>query len=316
MAIFQTKKIQSFIVFIIVLAAILWIFQDNILNISVFKKTTEVSELSEEQIKDTPYLEKIDNFIIKEYSSDQVLLHTIEADVYKSFKDSPVQLEIVTVTTFDEKQNESLTLTSNRAVIFKSGSIHFIGEVEIKTLSGISHEIDTELLVVKGDQIKSNRDVFYLGENAKIKAQGLDMNTKSDLVNLNGDVEILRDSSATLTTKNLLISHGSGEKRYESNEKTIYKSNENIVNADRGVDINMKTEQTKLLGDVTVVNGFGSSLTSYDLIIDQSNDGEIFKSNSPTRFQSNTVDIKAKKMHYDAIAKKLKLTDEVKATYE
>ena len=295
MALFQTKKIQSFIVFIIVLVAILWIFQDNILNISVFKKTTEVSELSEEQIKDTPYLEKIDNFIIKEYSSDQVLLHTIEADVYKSFKDSPVQLEIVTVTTFDEKQNESLTLTSNRAVIFKSGSIHFIGEVEIKTLSGISHEIDTELLVVKGDQIKSNRDVFYLGENAKIKAQGLDMNTKSDLVNLNGDVEILQDSGATLTTKNLLISHGSGEKRYESKEKPVYKSNENIVNADRGVDINMKTEQTKLLGDVTVVNGFGSSLTSYDLIIDQSNDGEIFKSNSPTRFQSNTVDIKAKK---------------------
>ena len=316
MAIFQTKKIQSFIVFIIVLAAILWIFQDNILSISVFKKTTEVSELSEEQIKDTPYLEKIDNFIIKEYSSDQVLLHIIEADVYKSFKDSPVQLEIVTVTTFDEKQNETLTLTSDRAVIFKSGSIHFIGEVEIKTLSGISHEIDTELLVVKGDQIKSNRDVFYLGENAKIKAQGLDMNTKSDLVNLNGDVEILQDSGATLTTKNLLISHGSGEKRYESKEKTVYKSNENIVNADRGVDINMKTEQTKLLGDVTVVNGFGSSLTSYDLIIDQSNDGEIFKSNSPTRFQSNTVDIKAKKMHYDAITKKLKLTDEVKATYE
>ena len=316
MAIFQTKKIQSFIVFIIVLAAILWIFQDNILSISVFKRTTEVSELSEEQIKDTPYLEKIDNFIIKEYSSDQVLLHTIEADVYKSFKDSPVQLEIVTVTTFDEKQNETLTLTSDRAVIFKSGSIHFIGEVEIKTLSGISHEIDTELLVVKGDQIKSNRDVFYLGENAKIKAQGLDMNTKSDLVNLNGEVEILQDSGATLTTKNLLISHGSGEKRYESKEKTVYKSNENIVNADSGVDINMKTEQTKLLGDVTVVNGFGSSLTSYDLIIDQSNDGEIFKSNSPTRFQSNTVDIKAKKMHYDAIAKKLKLTDEVKATYE
>ena len=139
-------------------------------------------------------------------------MHTIEADVYKSFKDSPVQLEIVTVTTFDEKQNETLTLTSDRAVIFKSGSIHFIGEVEIKTLSGISHEIDTELLVVKGDQIKSNRDVFYLGESAKIKAQGLDMNTKSDLVNLNGEVEILQDSGATLTTKNLLISHGSGEK--------------------------------------------------------------------------------------------------------
>ncbi len=146
MAIFQTKKIQSFIIFIIVLAAILWIFQDNILSISVFEKSVQESEFNEEQIKDTPYLEKIDNFIIKEYSSDQVLLHTIEADVYKSFKNSPVQLEAVKVTTFDEKQNQTLTLTSNRAVIFKSGSIHFIGEVEIKTVSGISHEIDTELL--------------------------------------------------------------------------------------------------------------------------------------------------------------------------
>jgi len=316
MAIFQTRKIQSFITFIIVLAAILWIYQDNILSISVLKKSTVKSELSEEQVKDTPYLEKIDNFIIKEYSSDQILLHTIEADVYKSYKDSPVQLEAVKVTKFDEKQNETLTLTSNRAVLFKSGSIHFIGEVEIKTLSGISHEIDTELLVVKGDQIKSNRDVFYLGEKAKIKAQGMDMNTNSDLVNLNGDVEILQDSGAILTTKNLLISYSSGDKRYESNEKTVYKSNENVVNADKGVNINMKSERTKLLGDVTIVNSFGSSLTSYDLIIDQSNGGEIFKSDSPSRFQSNTVDIKAKKMHYDAITKKLKLTDEVKATYE
>ena len=101
MAIFQTKKIQSVIVFIIVLVAILWIFQDNILSISDFEKSTKESEFSEEQIKDTPYLEKIDNFIIKEYSSDQVLLHTIEADVYKSFKNSPVQLDTVKVTTFD-----------------------------------------------------------------------------------------------------------------------------------------------------------------------------------------------------------------------
>jgi len=316
MAIFQTKKIQSVIVFIIVLVAILWIFQDNILSISDFEKSTKESEFSEEQIKDTPYLEKIDNFIIKEYSSDQVLLHTIEADVYKSFRNSPVQLDTVKVTTFDEKQDETLTLTSNRAVLFKSGTIHFIGEVEIKTVSGISHEIDTELLVVKGDQINSNRDVFYLGEKAKIRAQGMDMNINSDLMNLNGDVEIIQDNGATLVTKNLFISHSLGEKRYESKEKTVYRSKENIANSDKGVDINMNLEQTKLLGDVTVVNGFGSSLTSYNLIIDQSNGSEIFKSNSPSRFQSNTVDIRAKKMHYDAIAKKLKLTDEVVATYE
>ena len=316
MAIFQTKKIQSFIVFIIVLGAILWIFQDNILSIPVFKKTTEESELSKEQLKDIPYLEKIDNFIIKEYSSDQVLLHTIKADVYKSFKDSPVQLETVTVTTFDDKQNETLTLTSNRAVIFKSGSIHFIGEVEIKTLSGISHEIDTELLVAKDDKISSNRDVFYIGEKVKIKAQGMDMNIESDILHLNGNVEVIQENGSTLNTVNLMISQSLGEKEYTSKGKTIYQSVDNTINADKGVNINMNSDQTKLLGAVKVINGYGSSLTSYDLIIDQSNGGEIFKSNSPSRFQSNTVDIRAEDMHYDSITKKLKLTDGVLATYE
>ena len=316
MVIFQTKKIQSFIVFIIVLAAILWIFQDNILSFSVLKKSTVKSELSKEQLKDIPYLEKIDNFIIKEYSSDQVLLHIIKADVYKSFKDSPVQLETVTVTTFDDKQNETLTLTSNRAVIFKSGSIHFIGEVEIKTLSGISHEIDTELLVAKDDKISSNRDVFYIGEKVKIKAQGMDMNIESDILHLNGNVEVIQENGSTLNTVNLMISQSLGEKEYTSKGKTIYQSVDNTINADKGVNINMNSDQTKLLGAVKVINGYGSSLTSYDLIIDQSNGGEIFKSNSPSRFQSNTVDIRAEDMHYDSITKKLKLTDGVLATYE
>ena len=152
---FQTKKIQSLIIFIIVLVAILWIFQDNYLNVSFFKKSTNEIENTEDQDQERAYLEKIDNFIIKEYSNNQVLLHTIEADVYKSFKNSPVQLETVKVTTFDEFQKETVTLKSNRAVIFESGSIHFIGDVEIKTVTGVSHELDSELLIVKDGQINS-----------------------------------------------------------------------------------------------------------------------------------------------------------------
>lgn len=316
MGLFQTKKIQSLIIFIIVLVAILWIFQDNIVNISVLKKTTSDVDVVETQDKDTPYLEKIDNFIIKEYSNDQVLLHTIEADVYKSFKNAPVQLETVKVTTFDEFQKESLTLKSNRAVIFKSGSIHFIGEVEIKTLSGISHEIDTELLVVKDGQINSNRKIVYLGETAKIIAEGMDMNLDKDIMNLNGEVQILQDTGATINTKDLFINQADGMKEYISKEPTVYRSNQSVLNADNGININMNSELTKLLGNVDILDGSGSSLKSYDLMIDQSNGGEIFMSNSPSHFQSSTVDIKAKKMHYDGISKKLKLTDEVVAIYE
>ena len=272
------------------------------MNIFVFSQPSTNEEVVESQNTDIPYLEKIDNFIIKEYSNNQVLLHTIEADVYKSFKNAPVQLETVRVTTFDELQNKNLTLKSDRAVIFKSGAIHFIDQVEIKTMSGISHEIDTELLIVKDGQINSNRRIVYLGETAKIIAEGMDMDLDRDIMNLNGEVQILQDTGATIDTKDLLINQEGGVKKYVSKEPTVYRSNQNIVNSDKGIDVDMNSKLTKLLGNVDILDGSGSSLKSYDLIIDQSNGGEIFMSDSPSRFKSSTVDIKSKKMHYDAIS--------------
>ena len=316
MGLFRSKKIQSLLIFIIAVVAILWIFQKNLMNIFVSSQPSPNEEVVESQNTDIPYLEKIDNFIIKEYSNNQVLLHTIEADVYKSFKNAPVQLETVKVTTFDELQNKNLTLKSDRAVIFKSGAIHFIDQVEIKTMSGISHEIDTELLIVKDGQINSNRRIVYLGETAKIIAEGMDMDLDRDIMNLNGEVQILQDTGATIDTKDLLINQEGGVKKYVSKEPTVYRSNQNIVNADKGIDVDMNSKLTKLLGNVDILDGSGSSLKSYDLIIDQSNGGEIFRSNSPSNFKSSNVDIKSKKMHYDAITKKLKLTDEVVAVYE
>ena len=286
------------------------------MNIFVFSQPSPNEEVVESQNTDIPYLEKIDNFIIKEYSNNQVLLHTIEADVYKSFKNAPVQLETVKVTTFDELQNKNLTLKSDRAVIFKSGAIHFIDQVEIKTMSGISHEIDTELLIVKDGQINSNRRIVYLGETAKIIAEGMDMDLDRDIMNLNGEVQILQDTGATIDTRDLLINQEGGVKKYVSKKPTVYRSNQNIVNADKGIDVDMNSKLTKLLGNVDILHGSGGSLKSYDLIIDQSNGGEIFMSDSPSRFKSSTVDIKSKKMHYDAISKKLKLMDEVVAVYE
>ena len=78
----------------------------------------------------------------------------------------------------------------------------------------------------------------------------------------------------------------------------------------------MNLKLVELLGDVEVLNISGSTLKSKNLIIDQSNGGEILKSDSSTHFNSNTVDIKAKKMHYDAVTKKLELTNKVIAIYE
>ena len=58
MAAFQIRKIQSIIVFIIVLIAILWLFQDNIAKISVFQKNTQQFDTIKEEIEGLLILKK------------------------------------------------------------------------------------------------------------------------------------------------------------------------------------------------------------------------------------------------------------------
>jgi len=318
MAAFQIRKIQSIIVFIIVLVVILWLFQDNIAKISVFQNNTQQFDAIKEEVKDIAYLEKIDNFLIKEYSKEQLLLHTIEADTYYSYKNSPVKLINIKLTKYDEVGQKGVVLKSNRAEILKSGDIFFKDEINIQSKNGAVHEINTESLIVLSDsgQIISNSEVAYLGENAIINAQGMELSNNDDTMSLVGDAIIEQDLGGVIESRNLFISHSDGEKRYQSKERTIYRSKDSTINADMGVDLDMNENLMKLLGKVEVLNSSGSKMDSYNLIVDQSNGGEVYKSNDPTHYQTKVSDIRAKRMHYDAKTKKVELTGGVLGVYE
>ena len=124
----------------------LWLFRDNIVAIYPFQKDNKQLEIfKDEDI--TSYLEKIDDFSLKEYSNEQLLLHYIEARTYYNFKDSPIRLLNVKVTQYDEKGQENHILKSNRADILDSGEILFSGEVNILS-KGVYHEIETESLIM------------------------------------------------------------------------------------------------------------------------------------------------------------------------
>ena len=318
MAAFQIRKIQSIIVFIIVLIAILWLFQDNISKISDLQKSTQQFDTIKEEIKDIAYLEKIDNFLIKEYSKEQLLLHVIEADTYYSYKNSPVQLLNIKLTKYDEVGQEGVVLTSNRAEILKSGEIFFNGEINIQSKNGVLHEINTDSLIVLSNsgQIKSNREVTYLGENSIIHAQGMEMSSNDDTMSLVGDVIIEQDLGGVIESRNLFINHADGEKHYQSKERTIYRTEENMISSEMGMDLDMNENLMKLIGKVQVLNNSVSTMDSYNLIVDQSNGGEVYKSNDSTHYQTKVSDIRAKRMHYDAKTKKVELTGGVLGVYE
>jgi len=316
MAIFQSRITQSVITFIIALAIVLWLFRDNIVALYPFQKVNKQIEI----IKDediTSYLEKIDNFSLKEYSNDQLLLHYIEAEVYYNFKDSPIRLLNLKVIQYDEKGQETYIVKSNQAKIHDSGEIIFSGEVDILS-KGIYHEIETESLAMDSNarQISSNEDVIYSGENEIIFAQGMHINNDDDTMQLEGDILIEQQSGPIINTKDLNINLVDGEKRYQTKEKSTYQSKDNTIHSEQGIDIDMKENQTKLLGRVEILQKSGTKILSHDLIVDQSDGSEIYKSNKPTNYQSKSSNIKAQGMYYDVASQKIELMGGVVGRYE
>ena len=318
MVAFQTKKIQSLFGVIIVLAVILWVYQDDFFKISLLQEKTEPLVNINEAVKEKPYLEKIENFLVKEYSEDQLLLHTIKAETYFSYKDSPVILLEIVVKTYDKSQQENLVLKSNRAKIMKSGDVVFNGDVNIVTKSGVLHQLDTEelTLLTESNQIKSESEITYLGINEKITSQGMEMNQDSDTVYLNGEVKINQDFGPIINTTNLFVNHYDGNKIYQSKGKTVYSSEDNTVSSEQGIDADMNKDLLNLLGKVNILGVSGSTIDSFNLTIDQSNGGEVFKSNDLVHYQATGVNIKAKEMYYDVPIKKIELKNEVSAVYE
>ena len=87
------------------MAAVFWLFRDNFTAIYVFQKDSKLTQtLKDEGI--ASYIEKIDNFSLKEYSNKNLLLHYIEAETYYNFKDAPVLLLNIKVTQYDDKERE------------------------------------------------------------------------------------------------------------------------------------------------------------------------------------------------------------------
>jgi LPS export ABC transporter protein LptC len=150
--------------------------------------------LTENEIvsQEVSYIEKIDNFALQEFDENQQLSHFVKARRYFNFKDTPALLLDPKVTTYNEQGETDYVLTSDRANYLDSGEIKFKGKVDIRSNTGITHKMNTQELFVstKTDDLISNKKVTYLGERAKIIAQGLHMKAKEDKMKLIGKTSI------------------------------------------------------------------------------------------------------------------------------
>jgi hypothetical protein len=142
------------------------------------------------------------------------------------------------------------------------------------------------------------------------------MNTDDDTMELKGDIRIDQNSGSEIKTKNLFVDQSDGKKHYHTKEYTTYLSEMSIINADKGMDLDMNQHIIELLGKVEILQSSGSKIQSKNLIVDQSNGGEVYKTDNTIHYQSQVADILAQSMHFDAKRQKIKLTGGVTARYE
>ena len=232
--------------FIIVLISIIWLFITLISSLFTqnVQNTVALNEI-------TDYIEKIDNFALQGFNETQQLVHFIEADRYYNFKEKPALLLEPKVITYNAKGEEIYTMTSKRANYFNNSEIKFKGKVKIDSKSGVSYKINAKELLasIKTNDLVSHKEVIYFDENARIVAQGVQLKTTEDKMQLEGKTTIHQDSGQKILTRDLFVDQSNERKHYYSNQPTIYLASGNKINAE-GVDMKMKKGRVTLLGKV------------------------------------------------------------------
>ncbi len=316
---FQFRSNLIIVLFIIVVIGTMWLLMQGLSYSFNLLQGKEPALLTDNEVisQEVSYIEKIDNFALQEFDQDQQLSHFIEAKKYFNFKNTPALLLDPKVTIYNEKGDEDYILTSNRANYLDSGEIKFKGKVNIRSSTGVTHKMNTQELLVstKTHDLISNKKVTYLGERAKMIAQGMHMKAKEDKMKLLGKTRINQDGGQEILTTDLYIDQSNGQKHYYSKNSTTYLAPDNKIYAD-GIDMDMRKEIIQLLGKVKILQNSGSKINTQDLIVDQSGGNEVYRTRERIRYQSEVADIHATGMHYDAKNQKIKLTGGVVGRYE
>lgn len=319
MASFQLRHNLLITVFIIVIIGVAWLLMQGLSYSFSALQGKAPPPLTDNEVisQEVSYVEKIDNFVLQEFNANQQLSHFVEARNYFNFKDTPALLLDPKVTTYNEKGEKDYILTSERANYLDSGEIKFKGKVNVRSNTGITHKMNTQELLVstKTDDLISNKKVTYLGERAKMIAQGMHMKAKEDKMKLIGKTSINQDSGQKILTQDLYIDQSNGQKHYYSDNDTTYLAPDNKIYAS-GIDMDMRKEIIQLLGKVKILQNSGSKINTADLIVDQSGESEIYRTKERIHYQSEVANIHATGMRYDAKNQKIKLTGGVVGRYE
>ena len=273
---------------------------------------TQVSQ-SEENFSD-----RIENFSIQEFDKGYRLSRLIESESYINYKDKPGLMKNPKVTSFGETSNiVDYVLKADKGLYLDSGDFLFTGSVNVESKTGIKHIMESNSILYKKDteEIISQDEVTYLGQNDVMIADGMHMNPNNDNIKTIGKTKINRDTGGEILSKDVVVDKTKNKNIFHSKEKTTYISEKDRVISD-GFNYIENDGVMTLLGDSRITQDKGATIDSTNLVIESSNNQERYKTDDYIFYKSQISKIKSKGMDYDAKSQKVELFNGVEGVYE
>jgi len=273
---------------------------------------TQVSQ-SEENFSDL-----IENFSIQEFDKGYRLSRLIESESYINYKDKPGLMKNPKVTSFGETSNiVDYVLKADKGLYLDSGDFLFTGSVNVESKTGIKHIMESNSILYKKDteEIISQDEVTYLGQNDVMIADGMHMNPNNDNIKTIGKTKINRDTGGEILSKDVVVDKTKNKNIFHSKEKTTYISEKDRVISD-GFNYIENDGVMTLLGASRITQDKGATIDSTNLVIESSNNQERYKTSDYIFYESKISKIKSKGMDYDAKSQKLELFNGVEGVYE
>jgi len=273
---------------------------------------TQVSQ-SEENFSD-----RIENFSIQEFDKGYRLSRLIESESYINYKDKPGLMKNPKVTSFGETSNiVDYVLKADKGLYLDSGDFLFTGSVNVESKTGIKHIMESNSILYKKDteEIISQDEVTYLGQNDVMIADGMHMNPNNDNIKTIGKTKINRDTGGEILSKDVVVDKTKNKNIFHSKEKTTYISEKDRVISD-GFNYIENDGVMTLLGASRITQDKGATIDSTNLVIENNNNQERYKTSDYIFYESKISKIKSKGMDYDAKSQKLELFNGVEGVYE
>ena len=273
---------------------------------------TQVSQ-SEENFSDL-----IENFSIQEFDKGYRLSRLIESESYINYKDKPGLMKNPKVTSFGETSNiVDYVLKADKGLYLDSGDFLFTGSVNVESKTGIKHIMESNSILYKKDteEIISQDEVTYLGQNDVMIADGMHMNPNNDNIKTIGKTKINRDTGGEILSKDVVVDKTKNKNIFHSKEKTTYISEKDRVISD-GFNYIENDGVMTLLGASRITQDKGATIDSTNLVIENNNNQERYKTSDYIFYESKISKIKSKGMDYDAKSQKLELFNGVEGVYE